>query len=576
MFPLRLRTLFLISQLLAKQCATQNPSSPFMIPSSSTTYGPDGPWQAVKVWIGTPGQSIDLYPGGTYASTLMSKHSCVYAESLPCGSGGLYDQSASVSADSNAVGEVAPLDWNLQASNLQSDPQRSWYAMDTISFQGPNQEDLTVQNLSIIIVDQVYLVYPDNPKHYAVQVGSLALGGSTCNQTLYRHEVPVYASLVPCSLWKKGLIPSNSYGLHIGSASLNIPLSLWLGGYDSSRVIGPVSSQPARNPENEDNLFIDLLDIGIGVDHGASPFSYTSRAGFLLDNSPSAGSSFPIAMNPQAPYLYLPNSTCNAIAQDLPVTYHANYGLYFWNTADPRYSQIISSPSYLSFTFRGNASTGTSSSNLTINVPFSLLNLTLGPPLIDTPVQYFPCTPPKSLSTYSLGRAFLQAAFTGVEWSRDNGTWHLAQAPGPNIPSAASSVTFGDSIRSSSANWASTWEGHWTPLSATPNPQAVNGDQAPQGGGSGVHLSGGAISGIAIGALAFVAIAFAAFLLIRLRRHRGRASYQEDVKPWKPEPVLGSVVVHEAPDMEPHEVVARQGMVWEMSAERQHEELDAR
>ena len=32
---------------------------------------------------------------------------------------------------------------------------------------------------------------------------------------------------------------------------------------------------------------------------------------------------------------------------------------------------------------------------------------------------------------YTLGRAFLQAAFVGVNWEPDVGLWFLAQAPGP-------------------------------------------------------------------------------------------------------------------------------------------------
>lgn len=38
--------------------------SPYAMTWSSDTYGPDGPWNAISVDIGTQQQSIALYPGG--------------------------------------------------------------------------------------------------------------------------------------------------------------------------------------------------------------------------------------------------------------------------------------------------------------------------------------------------------------------------------------------------------------------------------------------------------------------------------------------------------------------------------
>lgn len=62
-----------------------------------------------------------------------------------------------------------------------------------------------------------------------------------------------------------------------------------------------------------------------------------------------------------------------------------------------------------------------------IKVPFALLNLTLDYPLVDRPTPYFPCMPTNR--TYGLGRAFLQAAFVGVNWGNGVGSWFLAQCP---------------------------------------------------------------------------------------------------------------------------------------------------
>jgi hypothetical protein len=123
---------------------------------------------------------------------------------------------------------------------------------------------------------------------------------------------------------------------------------------------------------------------------------------------------------------------------------------------------IVSSPSYLSFTFRLNSAV---SQNITIRVPFSLLNLTLTSPIISTPTLYFPCFPGQAPGgIFSLGRSFLQAAFIGVNWRTGNGVWFLAQAPGPNTPTTIAPTPIqptDNSIISSTTVWADTWSGFW-------------------------------------------------------------------------------------------------------------------
>ena len=177
---------------------------------------------------------------------------------------------------------------------------------------------------------------------------------------------------------------------------------------------------------------LDLLDIGITADHWASPSNYTSKSGLLASGnttiSDSATKSTPVLMNFAAPYLNLPNSTCNAIAQELPVTYSSKYGLYLWNVDDPQYTRIDTSQTYLNFTFYLLGGVAT----FAINVPFQLLNLTLDAPLSSRPLQYFQCQPPQDPNNqqYGLGRVFLQAAFIGVSWGDGRSTeteWSAAK-----------------------------------------------------------------------------------------------------------------------------------------------------
>lgn len=216
-------------------------------------------------------------------------------------------------------------------------------------------------------------------------------------------------------------------------------------------------------------------------------------------------------MNLVAPYLALPNSTCDAIAKELPVTYNPKYGLYFWNVEDPQYTRIVTSPTYLGFTF---------DNNFTIKVPFKLLNLTLEAPLISTPTQYFPCQPPQdpTQTIYSLGKAFLQAAFIGVNWA-SNGQWFLAQALGPGVGTVPQQIPItSSSIAATPNDWALSWKSAWTPLPVTESSPEGSKGKAP----SGHHLSGGASAGIAIGAVAAVLIGIAiGFFLFRRRKSHG-------------------------------------------------------
>jgi hypothetical protein len=203
--------------------------------------------------------------------------------------------------------------------------------------------------------------------------------------------------------------------MHIGSTGLRILPSLYIGGYDQTRVVGEVTVQKF----NMHYLPIDLLDIGIGVAEGKSPFTFTSKSGLLASGNSSVGVSMQVIVEPTSPFIYLSKSSCDAIAANLPATYQPDLGLYTWNITTAAYQQIIASPAFLSFTFRLNSSI---TQNLTINVPFRLLNLTLTTPLVSNPTQYFPCNPfdyGKSYGFYTLKKAFLQAAFLGVNWQLD-------------------------------------------------------------------------------------------------------------------------------------------------------------
>ncbi|KAJ5156820.1 hypothetical protein N7492_009623 [Penicillium capsulatum] len=435
---------------------------------SEKSFGPDGPWQAVTISIGSnssdfvkPVSELALYPGAAWESRILLSSICdnKTLSSVCYGdSAGLFDSDRSVTLDNHSIelpphGTWVDLGWGLTAATPVHAKARR--GKDWIVIGGASSA--FIPEVDLITVSAGWQTYPGG-KVYPLQVGTLSLGASEINQT-FGNSIKIHAAFINSYLYEQGGaqgIPSYSYGLHIGSAALRIPGSLFLGGYDQNRVIGEVSSQPFSSG----SFPIQLLDIGIGVADGGSPWEYSNKTDLLAHANSSLASGLNVVMDPSNPYLYLPQSSCDAIAAELPVTYQPDYGLYFWNKSDPQYNRIVTSPSYLAFAFSKN---GLNNERITINVPFALLNLTLEAPLVEAPTQYFPCM--ATNSTPALGRAFLQAAFIGVNWLGPE-NWYLAQAPGPGDSFLAKPLAISDNgpVSGSSNSWKASWSGTWVPI----------------------------------------------------------------------------------------------------------------
>ena len=395
-----------------------------VLPFNNTHYfGFDGPWQAVPIMVGRPQQLTNLYPGGNNPITVLSKNVVQANFTGPnyTSVSGVYDASlAETDAGSSQI---------FSPSGRTAFADGGWAAGPVMPLSGGPALAFTddvfhesfgsVENTSLAAINDTSYQVPDG-RQIPLDVGLLSLGGPRFPMT----EDFIGTSL-PLDRSSKGLIQSNTWGLHIGSVHAGIPGSLIFGGYDMARVIGDINT--AQSPGGIGEMFISLLDISIGVAKGGSPFSFQKMDG-LLQTQNSRTTQIKIRPNPTLPYLHLPGNTCEAITAYLPVNFVPSLGLYLWNADSPQYRTIISSPAFLAFTFK---QTG-NPSNITINVPFFLLNLTLTPPLVEVATPYFPCRPFESDSEdgdYHLGRAFLQAAFIGMNWN--NRFWWMAQAPGP-------------------------------------------------------------------------------------------------------------------------------------------------
>ncbi|CAD0095331.1 unnamed protein product [Aureobasidium mustum] len=388
------------------------------------------------------------------------------------------------------------------------------YAADLVSV-GPDDDGVS----NIVTYPNGVMALP--------QLGLLALNAGPNAKNVYQSFPAtnnsgefVTVQIPAGNLFSQNIIPSYSYGLHVGAAALNYPGSLYLGGYDKARVIGPYTILGSQLPT--------LLDIGIGVETGGSPFSFQNKSGLLfLDNE---NDNISIDIVPHAPYLYLPPKTCEGLAEILPIYFDQGTKYYLWNTSDPAYKQVVTSPAYLSFTF---PPAPPDPNNVIIKIPFALLNLTLSSPIVSAPVQYFPCQAVPNLNDgyeYALGRAFLQGAFVG--WNTNAHIGWLAQAPGPgdsNIglgevgQDIANDAVDLDVYNGTTTNlFAQSWAKHWTPLPSQATPSSPTSTSAKNS----KTISSGAIAGIAVGA-AIAVIALVSGIVLCMRRRRKREAAKE-------------------------------------------------
>ncbi|KAF0317978.1 hypothetical protein GQ607_014763 [Colletotrichum asianum] len=308
-----------------------------------------------------------------------------------------------------------------------------------------------------------------------------------------------------------GGIKRSAWSLHMGSAALGLPGSLVLGAYEQNRALGDVGQFAIQR--GLPTVF--LRDVFIGTEAGAaSSFPASPNASFWVEPKGlgadyvktfgGAQGSAIATPNPVSPYIYLPTGVCEAFAENLGLTYHNGTGLYLWESSrNGSLYDFINSPSYLGFILSDSTAT-----NLTIKVPFKLLNLTLSAPLVEKKVNYFPC---KSVDEsiagqWQLGRAFLQAAFLGVDY--DSNLMYMAQAPGPGIEQSIAQSFDGSIIKTNPAeSFSKSWNNYWT-ITPLKEDNLVNEDKGMTAGGT---------AGIVMAAIVGVTV-----VLWFLRRRRKR------------------------------------------------------
>ena len=490
---------------------------PISIPwNRKESFGPDGPWQAVQLQVGA--SNLSLYPGGNFASCVFNTDLCKDgASNCTVAQAGLYDASASPTKD-----DWSTLSWGTVGewgSDLQMNLTSSGSLLfDDISFRSADAQahDIRAKRMLLWSLSSQTVRKPLGST-YSQRVAGFAFGGPAPNYSVGVNGTENVTAVPFSSYLKQNQgIPSNSLGLHVGSVRHNIPGSLIMGGYDRNRAIGPVVS---GNLVQDGVPVLPLVGVSLGTGDNtislSSPLNVTETPN-LLSTAQLQG--FNVLLTPAVPYIALPHRVCAALADYLPVTYNLRLGLYLWQTDDPRYAALMASRAELRFAFADSLT-----ANVTIAVPLALLNLTLEAPLADPPAPYFPCQPLDAvMDEWTLGRAFLQAAYLGLHW--DRGQYLVAQAPGPGFNGSADVVAFEpDEARMSTApatSYAASWEKVWTGGSGASNGSATS-RNASSGGTA--KLKTGSIVAIVIGSVAGASLIAAAAVWLVPRRRRRRA-----------------------------------------------------
>ncbi|KAJ5701766.1 hypothetical protein N7488_009314 [Penicillium malachiteum] len=448
---------------------------------SSKKVGFDGPWHAISVGVGEPAQELALFPGGQWSSSILLSSVCdnetMYGETTCCAeSSGLFERN-----ESSTASDYITTGWSTCGNCSNSVPGESYRGVfwDTFSLGSTT----TVPNVSTAGMSEIYQEYPDRRK-FPFPAGVLSLGAPAPSHVWDGYTMMFISAYLYTTGSADARTPSYSYGMHIGSAPLGISGSLLLGGYDSSRVMGVVSAQPftpfGNNPGGE--LTVGLQDIGLGV---AEAY--------------------------------------------LPVTFNESLGLYLWENND-QYQTIVKSPAYLSFMFERDSS---NDETIIIKVPFMLLNLTLEGPLVDKSTSYFPCYPANC--SYTIGRAFLQAAFIDQNYGAGDGygSWFLAQAPGPGYSTIQDTTAIEESdstLENMTSSWENTWRAYWTalPSNATNSTDSATSTSSSLSTASSTSTSTGFSLGVKIGigvgcgAAALALISIVVWLIMKRRRRQAQ------------------------------------------------------
>jgi hypothetical protein len=296
--------------------------------------------------------------------------------------------------------------YELGDSAVLGDSQVGYYGLDTISLNDMASE--TNQIIAILNTSSVW-------------VGEIGLGVQQTRINGSQTRLPLLSSLVQ----NNSMIPSHSFGYTAGAAYLlkGVPASLTLGGVDQNRFD---SNNLNLTLSSDYAPVVAVNSISVATSSEELPSTWNANPTALLEKSEAAT----FTVDSSTPFLWMPLTVCERIADTLGLYYNETLELYFYN-------DTISTPDALAqlnltFTFEiGNLPGSTENVELALSYGAFNLELSYGFPGFDgnftSPnVPYFPLRRASSATEYTLGRAFLQETYLAVDYERN--TFSLNQA----------------------------------------------------------------------------------------------------------------------------------------------------
>ncbi|KAL8833442.1 MAG: hypothetical protein Q9176_007982 [Flavoplaca citrina] len=367
---------------------TVNNPAPISWAPSQWWDGQDGEWSSFDLRVGTPEQTVRVFPSTAGSATWVVRPGGCEPPSQECTAsrGGLFDQNRS-----STWNELGP--YTLALEQNLGRKGSGVFGLDTLSLGLTNTTGGPT-------LDSQIIAGIETEKWYN---GILGLQQQPMNLSDFSDSQPTVLS----TLRAKNLIPSLSWAYTAGAhyRSKGSFGSLTFGGSDLSKYI----------PTNVS--FTLAPDVGRDLVVGIKSITSTFVNGSVSSLLPSPTLAF---IDSTVPYLYLPEDACKAFETELGLVYNEENNLYFVDEALHQTLLNINPQ----FTFRlGNDKLSEPSVDVTL--PYASFDLVMTPPMRENATSYFPLRRGND-SQITLGRAFLQEAYVMVDYDRQNFT--VAQA----------------------------------------------------------------------------------------------------------------------------------------------------
>ncbi|KAK4996334.1 hypothetical protein LTR66_004035 [Elasticomyces elasticus] len=450
-------------------------AGPISLPPSQYFDGDDGWWSSFQIQVGTPPQTVRLFPGtsASAGSTIW----VVLAEGCWKANPGLpncpnvrgytftRNESTTWSTQQLSSGGLYALE-TVEEAYLGLTGS-AYYGFDTVNMgiAGQGLPTLPGQLVAGFATDNYWL-------------GSLGLSPLPLNLTnLDSHILSLLGTLR-----NQSYVPGSSWAYTAGAFYRDPQAygSLTFGGYDATRQDSKQTlSNIAFRAEDARDLVVQLQTITYDT-IGSAPL-LTKPIHMFIDSLVSQ--------------LWLPIEVCQQFERAFNLTWNANSSLYLID--EHVHSALLAQNP--TFTFKIGADTVRET--IDIVLPYAAFDLNVTWPITNGPSRYFPLQRANT-SQYTLGRVFLQGAYVIADYDRQNFTISQALFPPTSVQQKLVAIC------------------------APGNEAACR--------GPGAALSKGAIAGIVVGAIIILCLFIAGFIWIARNRRKRRRQQAAAIAPSYP------------------------------------------